>query len=76
MTNEQFDCCLTHRSGAASEAAPLVLVEGLTVEEAKARTKLAESTIRNASGDTSVIEQRKAVIEPLAKSLLARLGGR
>lgn len=48
MTNDQFDCCLTNRSGPASEAARLVLVKGLTVKEAMAETNLAEQTIRNA----------------------------
>lgn len=48
MTNEQFHCCLSNRSGAASEGARLVLVEGKSVEEAMVISGLAESTIRNA----------------------------
>lgn len=48
MTDAQFDCCLASRSGEASAAARLVLVQGLTVAAAAQQARLAEKTIRNA----------------------------
>lgn len=48
MTLEQFKLCLTGRSGAISEAAKLVLVDGLTVAQAAAQTGMSEGGIRNA----------------------------
>lgn len=49
MTAKQFECCLTNRSGAASQGAKLVLVEGLSVEEAAVRVNLKKRTIYNAT---------------------------
>lgn len=48
MTLEQFKLCLTGRSGAISEAAKLVLVDGLTVAQAATQTGMSEGGIRNA----------------------------
>lgn len=59
MTAAQFDCCLASRSGEASAAARLVLVQGLTVAAAAQQTGLAEKTIRNAM---SRIRKRHAQI--------------
>ena len=48
MTNDQFDCCLGTGSGSGSEAARLVLVQGMKVAMAAKQTGLSEKTIRNA----------------------------
>lgn len=46
MTNAQFECCLTGRSANSSEAARLVLVQGISVKEAALQTGLEENSVR------------------------------
>lgn len=48
MTNEQFYCCTTNASGASAEAARLVLVEGLSVEDAAKKAGIQPQSVRNA----------------------------
>lgn len=61
MSEAQFKCCLTGRSGPISEAARLVLVEGLTVAQAAAKTGNSEGGIRNAM--TRITRRYKAICE-------------
>lgn len=48
MTNEQFMCCTTNASGTSSEAARLVLVDGLSIAEASERTGIKPQSVSNA----------------------------
>lgn len=48
MTNEQFNCCTTGRSATGSEAARLVLVNGVSVKDAAIQKGLNEQSVRNA----------------------------
>ena len=47
MTPSQFNCCCSAGSSPTREAARLVLVEGLSHEDAIAKTGIALQTLRN-----------------------------
>lgn len=48
MTEAQFSCCLRSASGKSSEAARLVLVDGLSIAEAADKTGILPESVRNA----------------------------
>ena len=48
MTNDQNQCCYTAAISPTREAARLVLVEGVSQDEAISRTGVAMQTLRNA----------------------------